>query len=117
MKLESLPTDQDFYLNLSKGIKEIYSDSSDSTEIALRGLLGNCPELEVLEVFFSEHVPNMLPFLSINNPKLKEFSLSHIGTYPDLRFSTLKKLSLDTITEIQQCRDPAFMMRSRRTLG
>lgn len=94
----SLPTDKEFYDQLIplENLKEIYADDRIPNEIAAMGLLGNCPNLEVLKVDCDPHevISNILPFIAVENPKLR---IMHIDTLkvhhnPEVEFKYLEAL-------------------------
>jgi hypothetical protein len=62
-----------------------------------RGILGNCPNLEALKVEADkeEILPNLLPFMTCYNPKLKVMKiLSNAALGSEYKFKYLESLKL-----------------------
>lgn len=100
----SLPSDKDFYEQLSplKNLKELIAHDKIPNEIAARGVLGNCPNLERL---FMIHDPDylissLLPFIAIYNPNLKALSIETLKTTVDAKFKFLKHLHVDVLVNL-----------------
>lgn len=96
LNANALPIDKDFYDQLTpfENLKEIHADDRIPNEDAARGMFGNCPNLETLKVDCDPHeiISNILPFIAINNPKLKTLYIDTLKTQhdPEVRFKYLE---------------------------
>lgn len=94
----SLPTDKEFYDQLTtfKHLKEIDADDRIPNDIAAKGLLRNCPNLEILKVECDPNdvIAEILPFILTHNPKIKNLLIDclKIQHLPEVRFRFLKVL-------------------------
>lgn len=104
VRIDRLPIDEAFYEQIRPrwNLKRIYSRRHKfPNKIAAQGILGNCPNLESLEVPYDQIVCSMLPFLALNNPKLKTLSMetirSKIKVKARVKFNFLTRLDLQTV--------------------
>ena len=105
MNMDTLPTDKEFYDRLKpiKSLKEIFSNFGFSDEVSAKGILGNCPNLEVLNVTMHGNGFDLLSFIAINNPKITTLSIKTLKghTSPDIKFRSLKQLQLYEVKNIE----------------
>lgn len=109
---KDLQTDQKFYdlLRPSSGLKELIFPPSFykfKNDIAARGILENCPNIEVL---FARHInqkSKLLPVVAINNPKLKKLTINSIEADlgPEVNFKFLTYLEVDFIFNLSVVRN------------
>lgn len=105
---DEIPDDEEFYENLKpiEGLKELnFRFSANSNEISVKGILTCCPNIERLSAPQLEDVSELLPFIAINNPKLKRLAIkvieSELGSEWNFKFLThleveiVEDLSLD----------------------
>lgn len=95
-----LPTDKAFYNRLRplKNLTKFRSNSKFANETAAKGILGNFPNLETLAVPIH---PDLLSFMSINNPKLRILKIISFPTHnqAESKFKFLNSLELEIIKE------------------
>lgn len=104
--LSLLPTEEEFYklLKPSKSLTKVRSwfgkRNRFPNENAAKGFLGNCPNLEKLEVLIE---PEILAFLAINNPKLKELKVSSLTTQAqaEVRFKCLNCFHIIIVGDLE----------------
>lgn len=105
MNMDTLPTDKEFYDRLKpiKSLKEIFSNFGFSDEVSAKGVLGNCPNLEVLNVTMDSNGFELLPFIAINNPKITTLSIKALRDHisPDIKFESLKRLQLYEVRNVE----------------
>lgn len=114
VNFEKLPTEEQFYFQLRPTkIKEIHQSRSRRfpNETAVRGILGNCPLLEVLNIPGDNYIPNMLPFLAVNNPRIKHLTLNRLGSGED-HFPALKTLKLLKVDHSERPHLISFLRRN-----
>lgn len=103
----SLSTDKEFYdfLKPIKSLKEVEAHDEFLHENAAKGLLGICPNLESLKAV---HDPtgifsNLLPFISLYNPKLKSLSIDKMENEidMDMKFKNLEMFHVYIVDDIE----------------
>lgn len=96
--LQFLPADKEFYeaLKPMASLEEIYSEYEFPNEVAAEGILGNCPNLAFLTVPNDMKATALLPFIAVNNPKLKKLSIHSMTAQmePEVKFHSLSELSV-----------------------
>lgn len=105
MNMDTLPTDKEFYDKLRpvESLKEIFSNFGFSDEVSAKGILGNCPNLEVLNVTMDGNGFDLLSFIAINNPKITTLSIKTLKdhTTPEVKFKALKRLQLYEVKNVE----------------
>lgn len=99
-----LTADYRFYIQLrnklSKSIKKFVTNPlprhSQFQSVAIaEGILGNMPNLEeLLRMKIDLEVHDILPFMAMNNPKLKTLEMRTLRSQDDIKFSFLSSLEI-----------------------
>lgn len=98
LNANSLPMDKEFYDQLKpfKYLKEFDADDRIPNEDAARGILKNCPNLEILivECDPNDVISEIFPFIAAHNPKLRVLRIDSLKAQykPEVRFKRLEVL-------------------------
>lgn len=99
-----LPIDEEFYKKLRtfRRLKEFRLSNYRDDRI-VKGILGNCPNVEILQLPFLFNPSELLPFITINNPKLKKLTIfdvrAEIG--PEVQFKFLTHLQVESVRHLK----------------
>lgn len=79
-------------------------------------MLGNCSEIETLEVMDDELIiPNLLPFIAVNNFKLKFLSMFNFKSFiSEVEFGNLKALELQEVNPENCDALVEFLLRNKK---
>jgi hypothetical protein len=100
LNANTLPLDKEFYDQMTPFdfLTEFHVDDRIPNEDAARGMFINFPNLETLNVNCDPHgiVSNILPFIAVNNSRLKNLSIDTMKVQqdPELHFRHLEVLSV-----------------------
>lgn len=103
---EVMPYESFFYERLrpSENLRELEVYSGFKSEAAAKGILGNCPNLEVFRTvndLGNIHSPDLLQFMSTKNPNLIILSVRSVMSEnkTKAKFDNLKKLEVERIVD------------------
>lgn len=103
----SLPSDKEFYdqINPMKSLKEIEVHDEVDDDVALTGLLGNCPNLELLKALYGTNDVSSrnIPFMMVNNEKIKYLHIDALKTEigAEIKLPSLQFLHVESGSNIK----------------
>lgn len=96
----SLPGRNEFYnqFKTMSRLKELTLHDAITSDIAVTEILAKCPNLETLNAQHDPmmHIPNLLSFIAVHNPKIKCLSLDYLLVAVPSQFKHLKFLHIET---------------------
>lgn len=99
----SLPSEGDFYALVKplKSLRQLEVFGEFTNNIAAAGIIGMCPNLEVLDALRVKTIPSLLPVVVAKNPKIKSLSIATVDCHfkSDSSFERLKIFRIHEITD------------------